>query len=73
MPKPPINTTYTRRFTGWQLVCGLRRDAYPCGHAIQYELGCLDAPTSLPGGSVQVEIGTSNRWAFENTVLREGI
>lgn len=73
MTTRPIKTTYARRFTGWQAVCGLRRDIYPCGYASQYELGCLDAPISLPGGPVLVETGTSTRWAWEKTVLREGI
>ena len=71
--KRAIKTGYSRRFTGWQEVYGLRRDIYPCGYASQYDLGCLDATTSLPGGPLRVETTSSNRWAFENTVLREGI
>ena len=70
-PKP---TTYTRRFTGWQLVYGLRCDIYPQGQASQYEIGCLDAPTSLPGGTRRIEqYADGDRWVFENTVLRKGI
>lgn len=34
------------------MVFGLRPDCFPNGYANQAELGCLDAPTALPGGAV---------------------
>jgi hypothetical protein len=65
----------TRRFTGWQAVFGLRRDMYGLGYESQYVLGCLDAPTAMPSGSV-VEVFDTNhpplRFASERGVLREG-
>lgn len=65
----------TRRFTGWQNVYGLRRDMYGLGYESQYVLGCLDAPTSMPSGSI-VEVFDTNhpplRFANERGVTREG-
>lgn len=43
---------FTSRHTGWQLVFGLRTDLYEKGYAFQSTLGCLDATTSMPAGSV---------------------
>lgn len=63
----------TRRFTGWQLVYGLRSEIYRQGFENQRDLGCLDAPTSLPGGALRVEQSPSNRFIHETGVLREGI
>lgn len=71
--KRAIKTNYTRRFTGWQLVYGLRSEIYRQGFENQRDLGCLDAPTSLPGGALRVEQSPSNRFIHETGVLREGI
>jgi len=68
-PKKPIY--YTRRFTGWQCVFGLRTDLYSHGDSLQYELGCLDAPTSMPAGSIiGVEDTSRDRWAKESNWYR---
>lgn len=69
---PPI--TYTARFTGWQLVFGLRTDLFRNGYEQQRTLGCLDAPTSFPAGSV-VGIQDNHfppaRYARESNQLRD--
>jgi len=68
-----VNPLYSpRRLTGWQCVYGLRLDLYRHGYKLQYELGCLDAPTSLPGGSIiDVEETSTDRWAHESNSLRD--
>lgn len=66
----------TSRHTGWQLVFGLRADQYGLGYESQSLLGCLDATTSMPAGSV---IGVKDttyppiRFVCERTVLRPGV
>lgn len=66
----------TSRHTGWQVVFGLRTDLYGLGYEIQSLLGCLDATTSMPAGSV---IGVADyplsgvRFVCERTVLRPGV
>lgn len=59
------------RHTGWQLVYGLRPEF--CGQDFrnQHDLGCLDAPTSIAGGALQVDDYTNLRYASERGVLRE--
>lgn len=72
MRRPIIST---RRFTGWQNVYGLRRDMYGLGYESQYVVGCLDAPTSTPGGAVFVVADTNHpplRFVSSYGVLREG-
>lgn len=73
MRRPIIPTA--RRFTGWQNVYGLRRDMYGLGYESQYIVGCLDAPTSMPSGSVVAVADTNHpplRFPSERGVLREG-
>lgn len=72
MPRPIICTA---RFTGWQLVYGLRADLFPTGDAQQRVLGCLDAPTSMPAGAIVAVTDTQFpliRWANETCFLRAG-
>lgn len=73
-PANSIKNHYTCRFTGWQLVYGLREDLYRSGFSGQRDLGCLDAPTALPGGAVHIdEITVIGRFVSESAILREGI
>lgn len=51
MPRPLLITS---RHTGWQLVYGLRTDLFPSGDEQQHALGCLDAPTAIPGGPLRL-------------------
>lgn len=61
----------TRRYTGWQLCYGLRKDVYgDNGYAFQRDVGCLDAPTSIAGGAVKVETTECHRWVQESFVPR---
>ena len=69
MPKP---VHYLSRHTGWQNVPELRKDLEPKGYAPQATLGCIDAPTSMPGGAVRVAEFNSMRWAEERAVFRGG-
>lgn len=65
----------TSRHTGWQIVYGLRTDTFPLGYENQSTLGCIDATTSMPAGSV---VGAEDYLAFnvrfvcERTTLRLG-
>lgn len=74
-PAKAIKTHYTLRFTGWQLVYGLRQDLYLDGFASQRDLGCIDALTAMPGGAVRnSELkSTGCRYACEVGILREGL
>lgn len=72
----PIPIRYTSRHTGWQLVYGLRTDQFGLGYESQSTLGCLDATTSMPAGSVVgiTDIGRPKlRFVCERTVLRPGV
>ena len=69
-PKHRRAVVMTRRFTGWQLCYGLRKDVWDTGHAFQRDLGCLDAPTSIAGGAVKVETTEGHRWVQESFVPR---
>lgn len=72
----PIPIRYTSRHTGWQLVYGLRTDQFGLGYESQSTLGCLDATTSMPAGSVVgiTDIGHPPlRFVCERTVLRPGV
>jgi hypothetical protein len=51
----PIPIYSTSRHTGWQLVFGLRTDQYSLGYETQSVIGCLDAPTSMPGGALRLD------------------
>lgn len=72
----PLRLTPTSRHTGWQVVYGLRADQFSLGYEFQSTLGCLDATTSMPAGSV---IGVADyplsgvRFVCERTVLRAGV
>ena len=50
---PALLNIYPSRNTGWQFVYGLRSDMFGLGYESQYTIGCLDAPTSMAGGSVE--------------------
>ncbi len=67
--KRPVS--FLSRHTGWQLVYGLRPD-FGGGYRRQSEVGCIDAPTSIAGGAVQVDDYHTLRWAWERGVLRDG-
>lgn len=65
----------TSRHTGWQIVYGLRTDQFGLGYESQSTLGCLDATTSMPAGSVVGvdDYSISNvRFVCERTTLRPG-
>lgn len=64
------------RHTGWEFAYGLNPDVFPgqlIGNATyrpQSELGCIDAPESLPGGAVVVEDFQRWRDVHERLVMR---
>ncbi|RIX47477.1 MAG: hypothetical protein D3M94_07330 [Rhodocyclales bacterium GT-UBC] len=71
----PLKLYPSSRHTGWQVVFGLRTDMYGLGYESQSELGCLDATTSMPAGSVVgvTDFPISNvRFVSERTILRSG-
>lgn len=71
----PLRLIPGSRHTGWQLVYGLRTDQYSAGYEFQSALGCLDATTSMPAGSVidVVDFPLSGvRIACERNTLRPG-
>jgi len=61
------------RHTGHQLVWELREEfGGQLGYEDQSWLGCLDAPTCIAGGAVQVDEYSALRFASERGVMREG-
>lgn len=61
------------RHTGHQFIWGLREEfGGPGGYEDQSCLGCLDAPTCIAGGAVQVDEYSTLRFASERGVMREG-
>ncbi len=50
--RPSSSNAFGIRFTGYDMVWDIRTDMFPWRYMIQAELGALDAPDTLPGGSM---------------------
>ncbi len=58
------------RHTGWQFVYGLLYEFSVTGYCLKSDIGCIDAPTSLAGGSVCVDEYRTLRWVAECGIAR---
>lgn len=77
MPMPPKPLAYIAiAYTGGDYCFALRADLFPDhvlsdgGAGFNRDIGCLDAPRTLPGGATHVEDGPVTRTILQRYVPR---